>query len=135
MNEECKNKYPIIHPVKETLNQLVNDGVTDVTLVASKYSMTSSYLLNMFTEKHIKVSIPTVEDQQWLDTFRQKVYSGDETTVDATYFAEYISKLDKTAKVVIACTELSLKLQAKSLSTNELGIYDMTRIQIGRYFH
>ncbi len=130
LNKENQNNYPIIHPVKETLIQLSADGVKQVTLVGSKYSMTSPYLLDMFSEENIEVSVPSDQDQQWLDALRQNVYTGQESLLELSRFSDCINQYSKTAKVVIACSELSL-----ILPPNQPDVFDMASIQMAHYFH
>jgi aspartate racemase len=129
LNAKSQHNYPIIHPVRETLAQLNSDGITQVTLLASQYSMTSPYLLEMFADKGIQVLVPTSSDQQWLDGLRQQVYAGEESLSDLKIFSDYINQYNKDSEVVIACTELSL-----ILPNEQMDVYDMAKIQMSRYF-
>jgi aspartate racemase len=129
LNADNQHNYPIIHPVKETLVQLNSDGVEQITLFASQYSMTSPYLLDMFADKGIQISVPTDVDQQWLDELRQQVYAGEESVSDLKRFSDCINRYNKATKVVIACTELSL-----ILPIDQMDVYDMAKIQMSRYF-
>ena len=90
--------------------------------------MNSEYLKSRFLAKKVKVLQPVESDQKWIDDFRKKVYQGNETLEEITFFQTLIQKYSEKNAVVIACTELSVF----SLKENPSCI-DMMDLQIEEF--
>ena len=121
--EECC--YPIVHPVKSVIAQLIADKCTVIKLVSSRYGMNSEYLRSFFSEANIEVTLPSENDQTKIDDFRKKIYTFTETTEDVAEYMSLLNRYQQDCQVVIACTELSLGLP---WTANDF--YDMARLQI-----
>ena len=118
----------ICHPVDLTLKHLKDNQISEVYLFGTLYTMNSEYLKSRFLAKKVKVLQPVESDQKWIDDFRKKVYQGNETLEEITFFQTLIRKYSEKNAVVIACTELSIF----SLKENPSCI-DMMDLQIEEF--
>ena len=118
----------ICHPVDLTLKHLKDNQISEVYLFGTLYTMNSEYLKSRFLAKKVKVLQPVESDQKWIDDFRKKVYQGNETLEEITFFQTLIQKYSEKNAVVIACTELSVF----SLKENPSCI-DMMDLQIEEF--
>lgn len=118
----------ICHPVDLTLKHLEENRISEVYLFGTLYTMNSEYLKSRFLAKKVKVLQPAESDQKWIDDFRKKVYQGNETLEEITFFRSLIRKYSEKNAVVIACTELSVF----SLKENPSCI-DMMDLQIEEF--
>ena len=117
----------LIHPIKDTVNLLVNKNEKEITLFGSLYSMNDSYIRNHFETKSIKVSIPTESDAKFIDDLRQKIYLNMESQEEINHYNKLVKGYSMSKPVVIACTELSIFSQDMNPK-----VYDMANIQINR---
>ena len=117
----------LIHPIKNTVNLLVNKNEKEITLFGSLYSMNDSYIRNHFETKSIKVSIPTESDAKFIDDLRQKIYLNMESQEEINHYNKLVKGYSMSKPVVIACTELSIFSQDMNPK-----VYDMANIQINR---
>lgn len=120
------NLPEVIHPVLSTLQQLQAVGHQQAILFASAYSMHSAALKAYFNNASITLLKPSQQDIHAIDHIRQQVYASKETLEDIQRFKAMLEHYSKQAPIVIACTELSIVLEA-DVATN---IYDMASIQI-----
>lgn len=118
----------ICHPVDLTLKHLKDNQISEVYLFGTSYTMNSEYLKARFFAKKVKVVQPVESHQKWIDDFRKKVYQGNETLEEITFFQTLIRKYSKKNAVVIACTELSVF----SLKENPSCI-DMMDLQVEEF--
>ena len=118
----------ICHPVDSTLKHLEENRISEVYFFGTLYTMNSEYLKSRFLAKKVKVLQPVESDQKWIDDFRKKVYQGNETLEEITFFQTLIRKYSEKNVVVIACTELSVF----SLKENPSCI-DMMDLQVEEF--
>ena len=126
--DQIKIPLEICHPVDLTLKHLEENGISEVYLFGTLYTMNSEYLKSRFLAKKVKVLQAVESDQKWIDDFRKKVYQGNETLEEITFFRTLIQKYSEKNAVVIACTELSVF----SLKENPSCI-DMMDLQIEEF--
>jgi len=115
----------LIHPVLETIKSLMSNGVQEVFLFGTRYTMNASYMTNLMTSQGINVSIPNVEDQILIDQLRQDIYLGKNDGARQLEFVRLIREYSETAPVVLACTELSL-IELDGMER----LFDMVKIQV-----
>ena len=118
----------ICHPVDLTLKHLEQKAISEGYLFGTLYTMNSEYIKSRFLAKKVEVLQPVESDQKWIDDFRKKVYQGNETLEEITFFQTLIRKYSEKNAVVIACTELSVF----SLKENPSCI-DMMDLQIEEF--
>ena len=126
--DQIKIPLEICHPVDLTLKHLNDNQISEVYLFGTLYTINSEYLKSRFLAKKVKVLQPVEADQKWIDDFRKKVYQGNETLEEITFFQTLIQKYSEKNAVVIACTELSVF----SLKENPSCI-DMMDLQIEEF--
>ncbi len=116
----------IIHPLTCTLDEIQKNRCQKVILIASYHSMNSNYIKSYLTRNEIEVILPSEADMLFIDAVRKEIYANNSSSQTLEKYNLIIDKYAKKAAVVIACTELSLAFK----NTNELEVYDMSRIQI-----
>lgn len=84
------------------------------------------YIKSYFANNDIDVCLPSKENMRYVDDVRKQIYEGKETKEMLKYYNNIVEKYAQNYAVVIACTELSLRLVNKE----GLDIFDMSRIQI-----
>lgn len=119
---------PIVHPLESTITKIQKNKCKKVLLLASIYTMHSSYIKSYFANNDIDVFLPSKEDMQYVDDVRKQIYEGTETKKMLKDYNYIVEKYARNNAVVIACTELSLRLVNKE----GLEIFDMSRIQINQ---
>lgn len=115
----------IIHPVELTVNFLKEKKIEEAFIFGTSYTMNSQYLKKRFLENNILLIVPDLVDQNRIDEFRKKVYSGIETAAEIIVYKNLINKYSEKNLVLIACTELSLYSlidQSKCVDMAELQI-------------
>lgn len=123
---------PILHIAQATAQQLLEQGVTTVGLLGTRYTMTQDFYRQKLTQAGIQVILPQEED---LETVHRVIY--DELCqgiVSETSRAEYlriISKMkqDGAQGVILGCTEIGLLIRQSDV---ELPVFDTTLIHSRR---
>lgn len=123
---------PILHIAQATAQQLLEQGVTTVGLLGTRYTMTQDFYRQKLTQAGIQVILPQEED---LETVHRVIY--DELCqgiVSETSRAEYlriISKMkqDGAQGVILGCTEIGLLICQSDV---ELPVFDTTLIHSRR---
>ena len=126
--DQLSFQFDICHPVLLTLKYLEENNISEVFLFGTKYTMNSEHLHQKFSEKNIKMQLPSKEDQDWIDDFRKSVYSQKSSSEETLKFQQLIRKYSSKSPVIIACTELSLF----SLK-NDSSCIDMADLQIEEF--
>ncbi|WP_027376830.1 aspartate/glutamate racemase family protein [Kaistella palustris] len=128
--DQIETSLSVCHPVNLTLNFLREKNIPEIILFGTKFTMRSGWFKQKFTFNDIEIILPSDEDQQWLDSFRKTVYTGQTTTSDIEYFQNLIRKYGQERTVVLACTELSvysLKQETFCIDIAELQIEDFLK--------
>lgn len=118
----------IVHPLAATITEIHKNKYKKVLLLASIYTMNSTYIKSYFANNDIAVLLPSEEDMQYVDEVRKQIYEGTETKKILKDYNRMVEKYAQNNAVVIACTELSLGL----VNNKDLEIFDMSRIQINQ---
>ena len=126
--DKIESPIKLYHPVNLTIDYLIKNKTSKITLFGTLYTMNSDYLNQKFSEKSIEVIIPSERNQAFLDKFRKSVYNQDFTINQITVYQDLIKEYSRTNPVVIACTELSVF----SLKNNAFCI-DMADLQIDEF--
>ncbi|WP_054112681.1 aspartate/glutamate racemase family protein [Marinagarivorans algicola] len=116
----------IIHPVLASVRRLQAEKVKAITLIASGYSSTSPRLAQYFNQHDIAIIRPSTEHIACIDEIRKNTYLGKETDENKKTYHRLITHYQQSSPVVVACTELSLLLNAKAIDT----VFDTARLQI-----
>ena len=115
----------VAHPVQLTMVKLIDCELTEAVIFGSLYTMQSTYLKNSFQQNKILLIEPKMEDQKFLEYFREQIYYERETEMDLKEYNRLLIFYSKDHPLLIACTELSI-----CTSQMELNIFDMAALQI-----
>jgi aspartate racemase len=124
-SDKIKIPFEICHPVDLTFNYLKQNSISEIVVFGTIYTMNSEYLREKFSKEKIKIIQPAVNDQEWIDTFRNLVYNKTTSKLKTEEFEMLIKKYSEKRTVVIACTELSVFAPKENAS-----VLDMAELQI-----
>lgn len=124
--DQLHTPVSIIHPITLCIRHLKSHNINKVTLFGSLYTMTSSYISDIFKKENISISFPNKQDQISIDNCRKQIYNYSETDADQSNYSYLISKYNKESCVVVACTELSIWSPKYDSKT----VIDMALLQI-----
>jgi aspartate racemase len=133
IDQLSRSEFPgCIHPVRETGKYLREQAVDEVYLMASLYTMNTTYVSSLLEKEGIEVCLPHHTDQLLLDDLRKEVYKKGRQPESALRWKNLLEKYEKH-HVVIACTELSLL--AQEVSANQRAgrvtqLTDMAMVQL-----
>lgn len=118
----------LIHPVREAEAALRFLPGRPLMIWGSKYSMQEERLPKHFEELGETVLHADKADQQRIDDLRKKVYKQGVDAETQEVFNELVEKYRKEARILLACTELSIF--EKPIGAPDL--IDMAQMQIER---
>jgi aspartate racemase len=124
-SDKIKIPFEICHPVDLTFNYLKQNSISEIVVFGTIYTMNSGYLREKFSKEKIKIIQPAVNDQEWIDNFRNLVYNKTTSKLKTEEFEMLIKKYSEKRTVVIACTELSVFAPKENAS-----VLDMAELQI-----
>ncbi|SFI28944.1 aspartate/glutamate racemase family protein [Halpernia frigidisoli] len=128
--DKIESPLKLFHPVKLTIDYLVKNKISKITLFGTLYTMNSDYLKEKFSENNIELILPSEEHQIWLDNFRKKVFDQIQTQIEIETYQNLIIEYSVQNPVVIACTELSvfaLKNDSKCIDMADLQIEEFLK--------
>ena len=115
----------VSHPVKLTIEKLIDNNEKEAVIFGSLYTMQSEHLKSSFEQEGIALFEPSIIDKEFVDQIRQDVYLGLESSSQMNEFNNLIRSYANERPVIIGCTELSIMLLE-----NPMNIYDMASLQI-----
>ena len=115
----------VSHPVKLTIEKLIDNNEKEAVIFGSLYTMQSEHLKSSFEQEGIALFEPSIIDKEFVDQIRQDVYLGLESSSQMNEFNNLIRSYANERPVIIGCTELSIMLLE-----NPINIYDMASLQI-----
>ena len=120
---------PILHIADATAQQLLNDGVTRVGLLATKFTMEQDFYKQRLIDNFgIGVLIPEAHERQKIhDIIYQELCHGKINDHSRQVYLEAIENLviNGAQGIILGCTEIGLLIQA--CNTN-VPLYDTTEI-------
>ena len=99
---------PVIDLVDESLRCLLDNDVTEISIIGSLYTGFSPYWTTHLQARAIK---PMPIDQplaKFMDGFRKRVYAGHQSHAEIEAFKDSLASFARSRPVLLACTELSL---------------------------
>lgn len=105
INLPARIKDKIIHPFKETIQQLKEKGIQEITLLGTRHTMQSDLIQKYFKDEKIDLHTINQENLVAIDELRMKVY---EQGASDALAKELNSLSSKYPNPVLMCTELSL---------------------------
>ena len=128
--DKIESKAKLFHPVNLTIDYLLKNKISKITLFGTLYTMNSAYLKEKFSENKIEIILPFNENQLFLDDFRKKVFNQTHTEIEVEAYQDLIKEYSVENPVVIACTELSvfaLKNYANCIDMADLQIEEFLK--------
>lgn len=122
--DKIETDLEIVHAIDLTINKLHENKIDRIILFGTIFTMNSTYIQGKFNKENIEIGIPKEEDQLFIDDFRKKVYSKNETSEEISIFQKICYLYSKQNPIVLACTELSIH------KNKTVNIFDMVEIQI-----
>ena len=119
---------PIIHIAEATADELIKRGISRVTLLGTKYTMTQDFYKDKLLKAGIDVVIP---DSTGIETVNDIIYKelclGIISEESKKKYLEIIDRLAEQGAqgVILGCTEIGLLIQQTDTS---LPVFDTTQI-------
>lgn len=126
--DKIESTVKLYHPINLTIDHLIKNKISKITLFGTLYTMNSDYLRQKFSDNNIVLILPTKKDQKWLDDFRKDVFNKTYIQKQIETYHNLIKKYSELMPVCIACTELSVF----ALKDNASCI-DMANLQIEEF--
>ena len=117
-----KFNFKIIHPLDLLISHLKLNGIENVIILGTKYTMEGNYIQSKLKQNNIYVTKVTENVINEIEKIRIEIYNG-----NLEYKKNYLTKFAKSQpnlKVILACTELSVLANQNSL------FIDMATLQI-----
>lgn len=124
--DKLETKVSVFHPIQLCLTFCKVNKIKELVVFGTDYTMKSEYLKGNFERENIFVGKVDLEDLQFINLFRKKVYQNSESIKDVDSYLSLIKKYSNKYHVVIACTELSLIHK----NNNSNKIIDLAHLQI-----
>lgn len=123
---------PIIHIAEATADELMQQNVSKVALLGTKYTMTQDFYKDKLITAGIEVLIP---DEQGIEAVNDIIYN--ELVlgiISESSKAKYLRIIDALSKrgaqgVILGCTEIGLLIGQKD---TELPVFDTTQIHAAK---
>jgi aspartate racemase len=126
---ESQISIPILHIADATAESLVQDGVTKVGLLGTRFTMEQDFYKDRISEKFgIDVVVPTAEEQTVVhDIIYQELCLGEIKTESRDRYLKIIANLHAQGAqaVILGCTEIALLVKQ---SDTTVPLYDTTEI-------
>lgn len=118
--------FQFAHPLSILSEKLLKEGITDVYILGTRYTMEQGYLSGYLSRFNIQTHLMNEEMKDYIDGLRKAVYDRNDLDLKAvknkliTFFGRH--------DIVLACTELSVLFS--SFNSVSLKYYDMAEEQI-----
>lgn len=126
---ESQISIPILHIADATAESLVQNGVTKVGLLGTRFTMEQDFYKGRISEKFgIDVVVPTADEQTVVhDIIYQELCLGEIKTESRDRYLKIIANLHAQGAqaVVLGCTEIALLVKQ---SDTTVPLYDTTEI-------
>lgn len=126
---ESQISIPILHIADATAESLVQDGVTKVGLLGTRFTMEQDFYKGRISEKFgIDVVVPTADEQTVVhDIIYQELCLGEIKTESRDRYLKIIANLHAQGAeaVILGCTEIALLVKQ---SDTTVPLYDTTEI-------
>ena len=126
---ESQISIPILHIADATAESLVQDGVTKVGLLGTRFTMEQDFYKGRVSEKFgIDVVVPTADEQTVVhDIIYQELCLGEIKSESRDRYLKIIANLHAQGAqaVILGCTEIALLVKQSDTS---VPLYDTTEI-------
>lgn len=125
---QSRISIPIIHIADATADELGTNGIRNVALLGTKYTMTQDFYTDRIRKSGIDVIIP---DERDIETINRVIYEelclGIISDHSKQEFLRIIASFEKRSAqgVILGCTEIGLLVRQEDVA---LPVFDTTRI-------
>lgn len=130
---ESHISIPILHIADATAESLIQNGVTKVGLLGTRFTMQQDFYKGRISEKFgIEVVVPTVDEQTVVhDIIYQELCLGEIKSKSRDSYVQIIANLHEQGAqaVILGCTEIALLVKQSDTS---VPLYDTTEIHAAR---
>ena len=119
---------PIIHIADETAKALIQNKISTVGLLGTKYTMEQDFYKQRLIDRNIAIVIPNPNDRKIVnDTIYNELCLGTVNPLSKKKFLDILSKLKENGAqgIILGCTEIGMLL--KQEDTN-IPLFDTTEI-------
>lgn len=119
---------PILHIAEATAEKLIENNITKVALLGTKYTMQQDFYKEKLIERGIDVLIPNEQDIQIINhIIYEELCLGIISLESKAEYIKIIEKLEQNGAqgVILGCTEIGLLIQQQDL---KLPVFDTTQI-------
>lgn len=119
---------PILHIAEATAEKLIENNITKVALLGTKYTMQQDFYKEKLIERGIEVLIPNEQDIQIINhIIYEELCLGIISLESKAEYIKIIEKLEQNGAqgVILGCTEIGLLIQQQDL---KLPVFDTTQI-------
>lgn len=119
---------PLLHIADATANVLKEDGITQVGLLGTQFTMEQTFYRERLEQQGIQVLIPTESERAFVHSvIYQELCLGIIKAESKATYLEIVSSLAKRGAqgVILGCTEIGLLIQS---SDTHVKLYDTTEI-------
>lgn len=119
---------PLLHIADATAAQLKRDGVSQVGLLGTRFTMEQAFYRSRLEQQGIQVLVPDAAEQARVhDIIYQELCQGQIVSASRARYLDVMQGLvDSGAQgVILGCTEIGLLVQARD---TEIPLYDTTAI-------
>jgi len=130
---EAAVSIPLLHIADATAEKLVEDGITRVGLLGTRFTMEQDFYKSRLTNKY-GIEVVTPDDQQ-MDTVHNIIYQelclGEINLSSRKAYEEVIDSLavQGAQAVILGCTEIALLIQQEH---TKIPLYDTTDIHAAK---
>ena len=117
-----KFNFKLIHPVDVLISHLKLNGIENVVILGTKYTMEGNYIQTKLRQNNIHLSKASDEVIYEIEKIRIEIYNNN-FEYKKNYLTEF-AQSQPNLKVILACTELSVLANQNSL------FIDMATLQI-----
>ncbi|MDR1025904.1 MAG: aspartate/glutamate racemase family protein [Lactobacillus sp.] len=121
-------KIPILHITEPTIQEIKKDGITDIALLGTKFTMEHDFYKGRLIKAGLNVIVPDEEDRNEVHRIiYDELCHGKVLDKSVKIYQDIIARLaDKGAKgVILGCTEIGMLVKSAPIK-----IYDTTAIHM-----
>lgn len=119
---------PILHIAEATAEKLIENKISKVALLGTKYTMQQDFYKEKLIERGIEVVIPNEQDIQIINRIiYEELCLGIISMESKEEYIRIIEKLEKNGAkgVILGCTEIGLLIQQQDI---KIPVFDTTQI-------
>lgn len=116
IKRDLPDSIPILHAINLTAEYLVNKKLTNVLLLATKFTLEDGFFSEILEHFGINVTIPDLEQRNHMHSIHHDLMQNNITEEGKAYFRNLVAQYKDLDAVILGCTEFPMVLnQADSI--------------------